>query len=143
MGAVAAGIAILAPIAAGFLQKDAINEQADADASAAEYNADLDILTGHREASRRRLIARREKSSQRVAFAKAGVTMEGTPLEVLAQFAADAERDAAGVEFDAILSARLEKSKASNIRSTAKTRGRAALASGFATGAGRALSLVG
>lgn len=41
--------------------------------------------------------ADRIRSAQRVAFAKSGVKMEGTPLEVLAQSARDAERDIANV----------------------------------------------
>lgn len=51
--------------------------------------------------------ADRLRSTQRVAFTKAGVSLEGSPLEVMAQSAADAERDIANVRAGGAMTSRL------------------------------------
>jgi hypothetical protein len=142
MGAILAGIGIGAPIASGISQQRAYKLEAEAVADAAEYNAALAIQEGAREAARRRRLARRELASQRVAFARAGVTLEGSPLELLAQNAAELEMDALNVELDARRTANLERMRAKSIRDVSRTARGAALLSGATTGAFRGASLL-
>lgn len=141
--AIFAAVQIVGSIGQGILQKKAIEADADAAEAAALFNAAVAEREGFAESARRRRLARRELSSQRVAFAKAGVRLEGTPLEVLAQNAAEFELDAVNVEIAARQTAMLDRARAANIQTIAKTRAGAALLSGFAGGAGSALSLVG
>lgn len=141
--AIFAAVQIVGSVAGGILQKKAIEAEADAAESAALFNAAQTEREALAESSRRRRLARRELSSQRVAFAKAGVRLEGTPLELLAQNAAEFELDAVNVEIAGRQSARLDRLRAANIQIVAKTRAGAALLSGFTGAAGSALSLVG
>jgi len=71
----------------------------------AKYNAANELIAGIREKARRDLEARRHReqtlrllSRQKSLYLKAGVTMEGTPLEVIGQTAAEAEIDAILIE---------------------------------------------
>jgi hypothetical protein len=142
MGAILTGVGIGAPIASGISQRRAIKLESDAVASAAEYNAAIVIQEGAQEAARRRRLARRELSSQRVAFAKAGVRLEGSPLELLAQNAAELELDAVNVEIAARNTANLERTRAKNIKDISRTSQGAALLSGATTAAFRGASLL-
>lgn len=72
---------------------------------AAEYNAAQQFILGIQEKARRELEARRHReqalrllSRQKSLYLKAGVAMEGTPLEVIGQTAAEAEMDALIIE---------------------------------------------
>jgi hypothetical protein len=142
MGALLPILAIGASIGGGILQAQSIKEQAEAAISAAKYNAARALEEGQREGARRRRLARRELSSQRVAFAKAGVRMEGSPLALLAQNAAELEMDALNVELDARRTANLERRRAKSIKDVSRTARGAALLSGATTGAFRGASLL-
>jgi len=69
--------------------------------SAAKYNAQMEFVQGVKERAARQLQERRHReatqrllSRQKSLYLKAGVTMEGTPLDVIGQTAAEAEIDA-------------------------------------------------
>jgi len=73
--------------------------------SAAKYNAEMEFIQGIKEKAARQLEERkhREKTQRLLArqkslYLKAGVAMEGTPLEVIGQTAAEAEIDAMIIE---------------------------------------------
>ena len=102
MGTVA--LAIVAAVGAGLklgggiLQAKGIADQAEAESQALEFKAQVAEQQATSDAARLRRRNRREVSKARVGFAKAGVRLEGTPLEVLAQNAAELELDAANTE---------------------------------------------
>ncbi len=130
-------------IAQGFFQKEAIQAQADAVASAAEYNAARALQEGQREGARRRRQARRELSSQDVACAKSGVRCDrDTPLLLRMNNAAELERDAVNAEIQARQTANLELTRASNVRKIGDFRAGAALLSGFTGAATRGAPLL-
>lgn len=94
---------------AGRAQADAIREQAAAEERAANFNADLLEQQGlQREAFLRRR-SRQAQGGVRARIAKSGVRLEGSPLQALAQGAAESEIDALNVRFDAQTQARLER----------------------------------
>ena len=144
MGAAAPFIALAAvaglKIGGGVLQAKAARDQADAIAEAAEFNALQAEQQGLAEEGRLRRLARRKISTQRVLFAKAGVTLEGSPLFFLAQNAAELELDAANARINARNSARLDRERAEVALDAGRTAAGAALLSGLAGAAGTALS---
>lgn len=142
MGAILPGVSIGGPIAAGIFRGRAAEAQADAIASAARFNAAVALEEASLEATRRRRIARQTLATQRLAFAKAGVRIEGTPLELLAQNAAELERDIVNVRIAGRRTAALDIARARNVRETAKTLKGAALLTGLARGAFQGRSLV-
>src|SRR3990167_970929 len=95
MGA-AGAIAALSLVGAGYSAysqyKQAGAEQ-DAAEDAADFNARVLAEQAAIEEDRKRRIAKRELASQRTAYAKAGVRLEGSPLEVLVANAAELERE--------------------------------------------------
>lgn len=144
MGAAAPFIALAVvaglKIGGAVLQGKAARDQADAIAEAAEFNALQAEQEGLVEEGRLRRLARRKLSTQRVLFAKAGVTLEGSPLFFLAQNAAELELDAANARISARNSARLDRERAEVALDAGRTAAGAALLSGFAGAAGTALS---
>lgn len=69
--------------------------------AAAKYNAQMELIQGVREKAAKQLEERQHRENtqrllarQTALYLKAGVTMEGTPLEVIGQTAAEAEMDA-------------------------------------------------
>lgn len=121
-------------VAGGVIQARGQQEQLQAQADAADYNARLALRTGTAEGSRIRTAGRREIARQRVALAASDVRAEGSPLELLAQNAATIERDAAFAEIEARRTARLEQQRARGFRSAARRTAGTALLGG-ATGA--------
>ena len=122
-------------LAGGFQGARAAIEQANAERSAAEFNAQLAENEGREEASRLRKGARRELSRQHVRFlAKSGVTESGSVLEVRASNAAEFEREASNVELSARNTARLNRSRGAVARRRGKRQARASVLQG-ATGA--------
>ena len=75
--------------------------QAQAEASAANYNsavanqnAEQAIAQAAEEERRTRVIARKQIGAARAAYGASGVSLEGSPLDVLGEMAATAEMDA-------------------------------------------------
>jgi hypothetical protein len=130
-----AALAVGTQVAGGVLQARAAQAEGDAVASAAEYNRVRALQQGRAEERRRRRVARRELSSQRVAFAKAGVTLEGSPLALLGQNAAEFEVDALNVGAAARNTANLERMRARSARRIGRRRAGAELLGGVARGA--------
>jgi hypothetical protein len=145
MGALLPGIAIGSTVAGALFQKRATRQDAAAIKDAAEFNARQALQAGAEEEARRRRLARRTLSSQRVAFAKAGVVLEGSPLELLAQNAAELERDAVNEGIAARQTAALERFRGESAEEVARRRGGASLLSGLTRAAslGASLTLVG
>lgn len=92
------------------------SKQAKKDAQVAEQNARIAIGIGERNAksaldkaaseeARLREARRRQISAARAAFGSAGVTIEGTPLEVLADMARVAEDDALLIRHQGVVGA--------------------------------------
>lgn len=113
-------------------------EDAEAEAKATEYNSALQLRESRIEEARRRRIARRELSSQRVAFAKSGVLLEGSPLELLADNAAEFERDSIEVGISARSTAELDRKRAKNIQKQGRRAATAQLIGGVTQLAGTA-----
>ena len=142
MGQFLAIAAIASSIGQGVLAAKAAKQQAQAISDAAEYNAVRAEQEGQAKQSRLRRQARRKLSSQRVKFAKAGVRIEGSPLDLLAQNAAEFELDALDARIAATNTSVLENKRAHEARKAGKTAVGAALLKGLAGGAGAAQSVV-
>lgn len=74
-------------------------QQGKAAEKAAEYNARIQEITGRQKESLIRRQGRKELSRIRTAVSKSGVRMEGSPMEVLAESAANIEMDALNARF--------------------------------------------
>lgn len=96
------------------------NQQAEANAQIAEYNAQLERRRGLAEEERRRRESAVRIGALKAAVGKSGVTMEGTPLLILAQSAAEAEVDALNARWSANQSAQLDEMRARNYRTAGK-----------------------
>lgn len=125
-------LAAMAAISTGgsLLQAKGAAEEGDAQAKAAEYNRALALSQSRAEGARLRRLGRREVSSQRVAFAKSGVRLEGSPLELLAQNAAEFEIQALNAEVEGRNTANLERMRAREIRRATRRRVSATLIGG-------------
>lgn len=102
-----------AQLLGGGMQARGQLENAKADAEAASFNAAVTEVQG---AQKEMLIRRRAKSyrgTMRTAVAKAGVRLEGSPLEAIAASAAAAEMDALNTRFEAQASAKLDRMRGS------------------------------
>lgn len=100
-------------IGAGFLTKAYGDiRQGQTDESVAKYNAalasenaNLTRQTADQEARRYRLASRKYIGSQRAAIGVAGVTTEGSPLDALAETAANTELEVARIKYQGELKA--------------------------------------
>lgn len=82
-----------------------------------EQNARLAEQRGRLEAQRLRKDRRRRLGLATAQFAAAGVALEGTPVSVLAEEAANAERDAQLVRFGASVDSAQQRARANAARS--------------------------
>ena len=140
MGAALLPLAIAASVGGGILQARGAQEQAGSIEDAARFNAAAALQRGRAEESRIRRASRRKVSSQRVAFAKAGVELVGSPLERLAENAAELELDAVNAGIEARNTAFLERQRGKSAKKIGRNRAGAALLSGTTRGAGIFLS---
>lgn len=120
-------------IASSGLQAVGNIQQANAESSAAQFNAqvadqneNLALSQAKERQDRLRRSFAREQGALRAGFGKAGVSLEGSPLEVLENSAREAALEIETAGFEGLLQARgfrnestLERSRAKN----AKTRG--------------------
>lgn len=97
-----------------------------------KLNAREVVREGKRAAARVREMGERVQSSQRVGFAKAGVEISGTPLEVMAETVNLAERDALEIE-------RAAERQARELRRAARRKKRAGVGGVVGTIAGGAI----
>ena len=131
------GVAVGAPIAGGLAQGRAAQGAADAEASAARYNARLAELEGASKAAYTRPVGRQELTSQFVrASAAGGVRVDqGTPADFLARQAYEIEREATNAEIEARQTARLERARGASVKRAGKVSAGNALLSGLTQGA--------
>lgn len=90
------GMSVMGGVAQAQQQREAYKAQSQAaryNQSVAEANAQAVEAAAALEEQRSRKKAQQLLGSQTAAYGKAGVTLEGTPLEVMAQTAADVEED--------------------------------------------------
>lgn len=114
--------------------------QGEADLKTANFNAKLEEIGGLQKSSLIRRRARRHKASQRVAIAKAGVTVEGSPMDALAASAAESEVDAVNAIKEANLNAIMLRRGGRTAAKNAKYGAGASLLSGFGRAVGIASS---
>lgn len=129
-------------VASTALQALGAISQGAAAKSAASYNAQLAEReaatardTAAYEEQKSRDQARKVLGAQRSAFSKAGVTLEGTPLEVLAETAAEAEADALMIRRAGSIAEARSLAEAAQQRMA----GRAAMTKGIMSAGGRLL----
>ena len=117
----------MASIVSGVFGAVGANYQGQAQAKAYEANARLaedearqaEQRAVYEEALHRQRMAKLE-SSQRAGYAKAGVALEGSPLEAIIASATEGERDAAVIRYQGELDAWRSRSEASLNRGYAK-----------------------
>lgn len=127
----AGALSAVGSIASGSAQARA----SEANAQISEQNASLER---RRSAEEERLFRRdlvRLKGSQATGFASSGVTLEGTPLLVLAETAAEGEKEALAIRTGGAVASNRQLLQASSDRST----GKSARQAGFITGGGTLL----
>jgi len=137
------GVAIGAPIAGGLQQAGALRQQAGASAAASRFNAQLAQMEGGAEASRIRRAGRRELGRQRTLMGASGVRLEGSPLDLLVDNAAEIEREAVQAEIAGRNTARLELANARSTKRAGKTAAGTALLGGAVQGGSAALRIFG
>lgn len=137
------GVAIGAPVAGGLAQASAIRQQADAQAQASRYNAQLARAEGGAEADRIRRAGRRELGRQRTQLGASGVRVEGSPLDLLVANAAEIERDAVSAMIAARNTAALDEAQAKSAKRAGRTSAGASLLSGLVQGGTTALRIRG
>ena len=86
---------------------------AEYNAQIAEQNARLTLQQGAEDERKTRVIARKTLGQMRANYGASGVTMEGSPVEIMAESAAAAELDALNVRYQA-------QSKAAMLRAGAQ-----------------------
>lgn len=102
-----------------------------AEAGAANYNAEMARRDASAKETAQRVGQQRQLSSIRSSVGKSGATMEGTPLMVLAESAANAEIDALNTRYTGIAESNLYSSRAKNARSAGNIRAGTSLLSGM------------
>ena len=102
-------------------------------------DAALEQRVGRAEARRRRRLAELQRGGARAAQAASGITLQGTPTDVLADMAAEAELNALSAEFQSDVRAQQIERGAANVRTQAaqlESRAGFARSAGFASAAG-------
>ena len=117
----------------------AVGAQAEAEAAknAAKFNARLSTIEAAEQSERVRAIGRQEASNNVTRIAKSGVRIEGSPLEVMAENAANVERQLQNIERGNFIKQISAQAQAKSARTSAKL----AVASSVASTIGTVLSL--
>jgi hypothetical protein len=136
MGGAAAAVGLVAGLGGSLLQAKSAFDAGDAQYQAGMLNASYALQEGYAEEARRRREARRELAQERVTFAKAGVALEGSPLELLAQNAMELEREALDARLAGLRGYDVEKRQAKKLYRSARKQGLASLLSGVAGAVG-------
>ncbi len=122
LGAVGTGISVIGAIQGGKVE-----------ASSAQFNADSARMEAQARETAQRTAAQRQLGSIRAGVSKSGATMEGTPLAVLSESAANAEIDALNTRYSGQREAALYESRGRN----AKTAGYMRAGTSLLSSAGR------
>lgn len=101
----------------------------------ADYNADLERARGEQRALAIRRKGKRIKGTQASLIGKSGVQAQGSPLEVMAETAANVELDAIHTVLGAEATARLDEKRGKAAKKTSRVQAGASVLSG-ATKAG-------
>jgi hypothetical protein len=112
MGVLLSGVGIGGQIAGGLYRSQAAEQQGQAIADAALYNARLAQMEGAAEMARRRKAAGKQVGAYVAQMGKSGVRLEGSPLEFLVQNAEELERDALNAMVAARNTAALDRARA-------------------------------
>ena len=104
--------------------------QGKADASASQFNADAARQESASREAAQRAAAQRQLGSIRAGVSKSGATMEGTPLAVLSESAANAEIDALNTRYSGQREAALYESRGRNARTAGYLRAGTSLLTG-------------
>ena len=117
----------------------AVGAQAEAEAAknAAKFNARLSTIEAAEQSERVRAIGRQEASNNVTRIAKSGVRIEGSPLEVMAENAANLERQLQNIERGNFIKQISAQAQAKSARTAAKL----AVAGSIASTVGTVLSL--
>jgi len=127
-------IAILGTMAAGTVVSAAgAIQSSQAQAAAIEYRGEMTRRQAEYAEERQRERTKSLLSSQRTGYAKAGVSIEGTPLEVMTQTAEDAELDALAIRYGGQTAQQSARFEAGSVRTAGKYRA----VSNLLTGAGQ------
>lgn len=119
LGTLGAGLSVAGALGAG-----------KADASANQFNADAARRESESRENAQRTAAQRQLASIRAGVSKSGATMEGTPLMVLSESAANAEIDALNTRYSGQREAALYDSRARNARTAGYMRAGTSLLTG-------------
>lgn len=119
LGAVGTGLSVVGAIQGG-----------KADASANQFNADAARREAASREAAQRTAAQRQLGSIRAGVSKSGATMEGTPLMVLSESAANAEIDALNTRYSGQREGALYDSRARNARTAGYMRAGTSLLTG-------------
>lgn len=119
LGAVGTGLSVVGAIQGG-----------KADASANQFNADAARREAASREAAQRTAAQRQLGSIRAGVSKSGATMEGTPLMVLSESAANAEIDALNTRYSGEREGALYDSRARNARTAGYMRAGTSLLTG-------------
>jgi len=101
-----------------------------AENSAAQFNADSARMEAQARETAQRTAAQRQLGSIRAGVSKSGATMEGTPLAVLSESAANAEIDALNTRYSGQREAALYESRGRNARTAGYLRAGTSLLTG-------------
>lgn len=130
------GISFGAPVGAGLIQARAARSGAQAESSAALYDARLAEMEGASKADYVRRAGHRDATSEFVRSAAAGGVRvdQGTPLDVLSRRAYEIEREAANAQIESRNTARLDRARASSVQRAGRASAGTALLSGLIGG---------
>jgi hypothetical protein len=93
-------------------QADASRKAANFNKDVANQNAQIAAAQGAEQARRQRILAYQQTSSARAGYGASGVSIEGSPEDILAQSAAQGELDAQTIQYNATLRGRGYKNEA-------------------------------
>ena len=118
-------------IANGMHQYNAAKKAANQAKIAGNENAELAELEGEERVRRYEIEQKRLRGAQHVAYAKAGVRMEGTPLTVLAEAATHAEQEIAFMREQTARTAKARRAGANAQADSLKSQGKSLLIGGL------------
>lgn len=138
MGQTLAAVAAVGQVVGGVFGARGALEQGEAESAAAKSRRDALLRHGREEEMRLRRSGRRALAAQRLSYAKAGVRLEGSPLDLLTQNAAELEAEAVDARTRSFQAAGLEDARAKEAKRQARLQAYASLLGGGARGASSA-----
>ncbi len=124
------GAAVGGSFGAGMLESRAARARGRAEGRASEINAGLALKEGYAAGARTRRAGRRAIGQQRAALASSGIEASGSPLELIADNAAEIERQAVEQELSGQWAYGVERARGRTARSESRRVSAASLLSG-------------